>query len=130
MDKKELEEGTTLNLQFKKAKGLLPVVVQESKTGDVLMLAYTNKEALHYSIKHKRAAFWSRSRNEVWVKGETSGNKLFIDEIRVDCDQDAVIYKVKLEGEGVCHTKNKHSTHRKSCFYRSLDFDSEKLTFE
>lgn len=130
MKKKDIEEGSKLNLQFEKGGGLLPVVVQESTTNRVLMLAYTNRKALDYTINQKRAAFWSRSRKEVWVKGETSGNKLLIEEIKVDCDQDALLYKVKLEGEGVCHTKNEHSVHRTSCFYRSVDLKSNKLEFD
>ncbi len=125
----KLEEGTTLLLQFEKRGGLLPVVVQESSTGDILMLASVNSEALDHTIKHKKAAFWSTSRHELWVKGETSGNSLLIDEILVDCDQDALVYKVTLDGEGACHTKNENGTHRKSCFYRKLTPESNKLTF-
>lgn len=124
-----LEEGTELNLQFEKRGGLLPVVVQESSTGEILMLASVNGDALNYSIKHRKAAFWSTSRNTLWVKGETSGNTLLIDEILVDCDQDAIIYKVTLDGEGACHTTNKEGSHRKSCFYRQINTDSLELNF-
>lgn len=124
-----IEEGTDLNLQFEKRGGILPVVVQESATGDILMLASVNAEALEHSIKTRRAAFWSTSRNELWEKGLTSGNTLKLDEVLVDCDQDALIYKVTLEGTGVCHTKNRPGSHRKACFYRKLNPDTQKLEF-
>ncbi len=127
--KSEIEETSEFNPQFEKRGGLLPVVVQESSSGDILMIASVNKEAVSHTIKSKKATFWSTSRNEIWVKGETSGNTIWIDEILVDCDQDAFIYKVRLEGDGVCHTKNEESVFRKSCFYRSLDLESSTLTF-
>lgn len=126
----EIEEGTEFIPQFEKRGGLLPVVVQESKTGEILMIASVNREALDHTIRSGRAAFWSTSRNELWVKGETSGNTLHINEILADCDQDALIYKVQLEGDGVCHTRNNNGLHRKSCFYRSVDLDSGKLKFK
>lgn len=125
----KLEEGTELQLQFKKRNGLLPVVVQESSTGEILMIASVNSEAFNYTIKHGKATFWSTSRNKFWVKGETSGNSLLINEILVDCDQDALIYKVTLDGEGACHTTNKDGSHRKSCFYRKLNVNTLKLDF-
>jgi len=126
---KKLEENTNFNPQFEKRGGLLPVVVQESSTGEILMIASANKEAVDHTIESRKATFWSTSRNEVWVKGETSGNTIWIDEILIDCDQDALIYKVRLEGDGVCHTKNSQGNFRKSCFYRSLDLENTKLTF-
>lgn len=125
-----LEEGTGLNLQFDKSDGLLPVVVQEQKSGEILMLGYTNEEAFEHTRKHNLATFWSRSRQELWVKGETSGNRLHVREIRVDCDQDALVYIVKLEGKGACHTKNKKSEFRKSCFYRKVDTSKQNLIFD
>lgn len=132
MDKnnfQKLEEGTELQIQFEKRNGLLPVVVQESSTGEILMVASVNGKALNYSIKNKKAAFWSTSRNQFWVKGETSGNSLIIEEILVDCDQDAIVYKVTLDGEGACHTTNKDGKHRKSCFYRKINTNSLELDF-
>lgn len=127
--KTDIEEGVKFNPQFEKRGGLLPVVVQESSTGEILMIASVNKDALDHTISTKKATFWSTSRNEIWVKGETSGNTIWIDEILTDCDQDALIYKVHLEGDGVCHTKNKKGNHRKSCFYRTLDQENDKLKF-
>lgn len=129
ISKMELEEGSELNLQFEKKDGILPVVVQESTTGQILMVASVNPEALNFTIKQRKAAFWSTSRNILWVKGETSGNTLLIDEILVDCDQDAVVYKVKLDGDGACHTTNMEGDHRKSCFYRKLNLNSLELNF-
>jgi phosphoribosyl-AMP cyclohydrolase len=127
--KNKLEEGSELNLQFKKRGGILPVAVQESSTGRILMIASVNQEALRYTLENRQAAFWSTSRSELWVKGLTSGNTLYLDEILVDCDQDALIYKVTLEGDGACHTKNNTGVHRKACFYRSLDLNSGLLKY-
>src|SRR6056297_2502623 len=129
LTKSDIEESVAFNPQFEKRGGLLPVVVQESSTGEILMIASANKEAVDHTIESRKATFWSTSRNEVWVKGETSGNTIWIDEILIDCDQDALIYKVRLEGDGVCHTKNSQGNFRKSCFYRSLDLENSKLTF-
>ena len=125
----ELEEGLLLNLQFDKRGGLLPVAVQETSTGQILMLASVNKEALEKTLETKKATFWSTSRNKLWTKGETSGDFLQIDKILVDCDQDALVYKVTLLGDGVCHTYNKERKHRKACFYRELNIRGKSLDF-
>lgn len=93
----DIEETILLNLQFEKRGGLLPVAVQETQTGQLLMLASVNQEAFEITLRTRKATFWSTSQNEIWTKGLTSGNTLLIDEILVDCDQDAVIYKVTLE---------------------------------
>lgn len=128
INKSELEESSELQLQFDKRGGLLPVVVQETKTGQILMVASVNREALNHSIKTREAAFWSTSRNELWIKGQTSGNCIKIDEILVDCDQDAIVYRVSLQAGGVCHTKENQNRYRKSCFYRKIDLNLLKLT--
>lgn len=125
----ELEEGKSLNLQFNKREGLLPVVVQEEGTGQILMVGYTNREALDKTFETGFATFWSRSRNALWTKGETSGNKIRVNNILVDCDQDALVYQVVLAGEGVCHTTNSAGKARKSCFYREIAKESQKLEF-
>ena len=125
----ELEEGLLLDLQFEKRGGLLPVAVQETSTGQILMLASANKEALTKTLNTKKATFWSTSRNKLWTKGETSGDFLQIDKIFIDCDQDAVVYKVTLLGDGVCHTYNTKGEHRKACFYRELNIEEKKLQF-
>ena len=95
------------------AQGLLTAVAVESSSGEILMVAHMNREALEATRKTRRATFFSRSRNKLWVKGETSGNFLEVEEIRVDCDQDCVLLRVRLpSGGGACHTG------AKSCFYR------------
>jgi phosphoribosyl-AMP cyclohydrolase len=129
MDNSELEETENLHLQFSKRGGLLPVAVQETQTGQVLMLASVNQEAFEITLKTKKATFWSTSKNEIWTKGLTSGNTLLIDEILVDCDQDAIVYKVTLEKGGVCHTYNEQGKNRKACFYRNLDVENNQLYF-
>lgn len=95
------------------AAGLIPAIIQDYKSGEVLMLAYMNKESLKRTLKFKKACFWSRSRKEYWVKGETSGHFQFIKEIYYDCDADALLIKVRQAGPA-CHTGNR------SCFYRRL----------
>ncbi|MFW5983655.1 MAG: phosphoribosyl-AMP cyclohydrolase [Halobacteria archaeon] len=98
--------------------GLVPVVAQDADDGDVLMLAYADKEAVERTRETGYAHYHSRSRDETWKKGETSGNTQSVDEIRVDCDADALLYLVEQEGDGAaCHTG------RRSCFYRTLDGD-------
>ena len=125
----ELEEGTKLNLQFDKRGGLLPVAVQETSTGQLLMFASVNEEALKLTLKTKLATFWSTSRNKLWTKGRTSGDMLKVDKILIDCDQDALVYQVTLLGQGVCHTFDLQGKHRKACFYRELDMEQNKLLF-
>ena len=93
--------------------GLLPVVVQESKSKRVVMFAWMNRESLESSLEHKRAIYWSRSRKKLWMKGEESGNTQKIREILVDCDSDAIIYLVEPSGPA-CHTGEK------VCFHNEL----------
>lgn len=108
----EVEQGTVLSPRFDK-DGLVAAVATDSASGDVLMLAWMNSEALRLSIETGIAHFWSRSRARIWKKGEESGNLLEIAELRIDCDQDAVWLKVRVAGQGVaCHTG------ARSCFYR------------
>ena len=95
-------------------QGLVPAVVQNASTGEVLMLAYMNEESLKMTLETKKATFWSRSRQEIWVKGATSGNYLNVEEIRVDCDGDALVILAKPEGPA-CHTGNR------TCFYRKIE---------
>ena len=104
---------TSLN-DFKFDKnGLIPAIIQDYKTGEVLMLAYMNKESLRRTIKGKKTCFWSRSRKEYWVKGMTSGHFQFVKTIAYDCDLDALLIKVRQVGVA-CHTGNR------SCFYRKI----------
>jgi phosphoribosyl-AMP cyclohydrolase len=112
--KAELEEGTAFAPKFG-ADGLIPVVATSAGTGEVLMLAYMNKEALARTIETGEAHYWSRSRRGLWRKGEVSGNTQRVVELRTDCDQDAIWLKVEMARAGACcHTG------RKSCFYRAL----------
>ncbi len=100
-------------LDFKKGNGLIPVVVQDAKTKEVLMLAYANRQAVEHTLKTGKGTYWSRSRNEQWVKGETSGHTQKIVSVSTDCDYDALIYVVEQTGPA-CHTG------QYSCFYNKL----------
>ncbi len=93
-------------------KGLIPVIVQDYEKGDVLMLAYMNKDTLKQTIETGKATYWSRSRQKVWVKGETSGHYQLVKELYYDCDGDTILIKVEQVGGIACHTGNR------SCFYR------------
>jgi len=96
------------------AAGLVPAIVQEQSTGDVLMLAWMNEEALRRSLETGRMWYWSRSRQEYWCKGETSGDRQFVRDARYDCDVDVLLFVVEQEGRGACHT-GEHS-----CFFRAF----------
>lgn len=110
-------QDETLELRPKfSADGLIAAIAQDATSGEVLMLAWMNADALKATLETKRATYWSRSRAALWVKGETSGNVQEIVEIRIDCDQDAVLLKVNQTG-GACHTG------RDSCFYRGATTD-------
>jgi phosphoribosyl-AMP cyclohydrolase len=111
-DKKELEEGNAFSPKFD-AHGLITAVVTDARDGMLLMVAHMNAEALALTLETGIAHYWSRSRKTLWKKGETSGNFQTVEEIRTDCDQDALLLKVRVAGEDVtCHTG------RRSCFYR------------
>ena len=104
-----------LQLDFSKSGGLVPAIVQEFSTGEVLMLAYLNPESWELTMRTGIAHYWSRSRNKLWKKGESSGNLQEVKEIRVDCDEDTVLLKVNQVGGVACHTGNR------SCFYRQVE---------
>ncbi|MBM3544718.1 MAG: phosphoribosyl-AMP cyclohydrolase [Alphaproteobacteria bacterium] len=113
-NKSALEEGTAFTPKFD-AHGLLPAIVTDARTGEVLMFAYMNDEALARTIETGEAHFWSRSRGTLWRKGETSGNAQRVVEMRTDCDQDALWLKVEMMGKAAaCHTG------RRTCFYRAV----------
>ncbi len=101
-----------INLDFGKTGGLVPAIAQDKATGEVLMLAYMNPESWRLTLETGIAHYWSRSRNKIWKKGESSGNIQNIDEIRVDCDEDCVVLKIEQVGGAACHTGYR------SCFYR------------
>ncbi len=96
------------------SNGLVPAVIQDVSDGTVLMLGYMNSESLKRTLTSGRTCFWSRSRQEYWVKGETSGDRQWVREVRYDCDGDALLVLVDQEGKGACHTGER------SCFYRSF----------
>ena len=109
-----------IELDFEKGNGLIPAIAQDAKTNEIFMLAYINKDAWENTLKTGKATYFSRSRNKLWVKGETSGHVQIIKEILVDCDNDAVIFKIEQIGNAACHTGYR------SCFYRKAE--GNKLT--
>lgn len=114
----EVETGLALQPKFD-ADGLIPAIVTDRATGDVLMFAWMNAEALALTIETRQAHFWSRSRGRLWKKGEESGNSLTVAELRIDCDQDALWLMADVGGSGAaCHTGER------SCFYRSVPLGS------
>ncbi|HEY0703882.1 MAG TPA: phosphoribosyl-AMP cyclohydrolase [Candidatus Acidoferrales bacterium] len=108
-----------MDLDFEKENGLIPAIVQDAANRDVLMLGFMNREALEKTSQTGFVTFYSRSRKKLWTKGESSGQRLILREMRVDCDLDAVLVLVELAGEAVCHEGYR------SCFFRSLGADGE-----
>jgi phosphoribosyl-AMP cyclohydrolase len=96
--------------------GLVPAIAQDAKTGKILMLAYMNRESLEITLKERKMCYWSRSRKELWRKGATSGNAQDVQEILIDCDGDALVFKISQTG-GACHTGYE------SCFFRKVEDD-------
>ena len=107
----------SVNIDFQKAGGLVPVIIQDHRTGDVLMLGFMNSVSLAETQRSGEVVFFSRSRNKLWKKGESSGHVLKVREIRVDCDADALLVRVEAVGPGVCHEGYR------SCFFRTLAAD-------
>ena len=103
-----------IQLDFEKMGGLLPAIVQDHQTGDVLMLGFMNEEAWEATLSTGQATFYSRSRQEIWVKGETSGNLQIVKEIRIDCDNDSILLMIDQIGGASCHTGYR------SCFYKQV----------
>ena len=102
-----------IKLNFEKAGGLIPAIVQDYKSGEVLMMAYMNPEAWNATLSTGTATYFSRSRQTLWVKGETSGHLQLVKEIRIDCDNDTVLLKVEQLGEAACHTGYRSCFHKK-----------------
>lgn len=111
----EIELGSTFQPKFG-ADGLIPCITQDAATGEVLMFAFMNAESLEHTLRTRKATYWSRSRNKLWVKGEESGNVQRVQDLRTDCDQDVILLAVSQEGpaNASCHNGFK------SCFYRKL----------
>ena len=128
-----LEEGSELNLDFsklKKAAGgnadVLPVAVQDTDTKEVILVAYTNKAAFQKSVAERTLVLWSTSRNELWEKGKTSGQTFDLIDVRVNCEQNSLLYVVRPRAGGICHTKNVAGKPR-NCYYRRYNMDTHRL---
>ena len=127
-----LEEGNDLALDFDKlakaakCPGILPCAVQHADTKEVILVAYVNRLALDKSIETRSAVFWSTSRNELWEKGKTSGETFDLLEVRVNCEQNSLLYIVRPRRGGICHTKNRNRQPR-NCYYRRINFETGKL---
>ena len=105
-------------IDFEKAGGLIPAIAQDFKTGEIFMFAFVNRESLELTLKTGIVHYWSRSRKKLWKKGESSGNVQEVMEIRIDCDNDCILFKVNQIGGAACHTGYR------SCFYRKIEGDS------
>ena len=110
-----------IHLNFEKMGGLIPAVVQDAETGEVLMLAFMDQDAWRHTLETGLASFHSRTRNTLWVKGKTSGNVQRVREIRVDCDDDTVLLKVEQVGGAACHTGHR------SCFHKRISGDDMEI---
>jgi phosphoribosyl-AMP cyclohydrolase len=114
--REEIEAGLKLQPKFD-PDGLIPCITADAESGEVLMFAFMNEEALRLTIETRKATYYSRSRKKLWLKGEESGNRLTVREVRVDCDQDVVLIHVDAEGGAACHNGFR------SCFYRKVNTD-------
>jgi phosphoribosyl-AMP cyclohydrolase len=130
-----LEEGTAAEVDWEKIRraakspqGLIPVVLQHAETKDVLFVGYANDRALRETQSTKKAVLWSASRDELWPKGATSGDELELVEVRVNCEQNALLYLVRPATGGVCHTRDAEGHTRTTCFYRRMG-DPASLEF-
>jgi len=113
-----------IQLDFEKTGGLIPAIVQDEATGEILMLAYMNQQAFEATLSTGKATYYSRSRQTLWVKGETSGNVQLVKEIRIDCDNDTILLKVEQVGRAACHTGHR------SCFYKKVENGSIRIMGE
>ena len=127
---KELEEGCELMLDFGKltkvastAAAVVPAVAQNVDSGEVLFIGYVNELALQTAMREGLATFWSTSRDELWIKGKTSGDYLELVDVRINCEQNSLLYRVRLKGGGACHTKGPDGKARPGCYYRRLKSD-------
>ena len=132
-----IEEGNELQLDFTKlakvaacGQDLIPAVAQNDETGEVLMVGYVNELALQTARETGLVTFWSTSRNELWIKGKTSGDEIKIVEIRVNCEQNSLLYRAIPVGAGTCHTKDANGVSRSGCYYRKLDSEGKLIHAE
>ena len=131
----ELEEGLSLDLDFAKVQKIaatgaevVPVVLQDADDGTVLFVAYANRLAVDETLSRRIAVLWSTSRDELWVKGATSGDVLDVVDVRVNCEQNSLLYRVRPRTGGACHTVDGAGAHRTSCYYRTVE-SSQELTW-
>lgn len=131
-----LEEGQVPTLDFSKlrkiaASGLdvIPVAVQDIDTREVLVIAFVNEQALRRALETRTVVFWSTSRDELWEKGKTSGDTFELVEVRVNCEQNSLLFLVRPQGGGMCHTRGPDGRTRRSCYYRRLTPDGSRLEF-
>ncbi len=113
-----------IRLDFDKTGGLIPAIAQDNSSGEVLMMAYMNQEAFEATLSTGTATYYSRSRQKLWIKGETSGNVQRVKEIRIDCDDDTVLLKVEQIGGAACHTGHR------SCFHKKIENGSIRIIGE
>jgi len=106
---------------FDKMNGLVPAIAQDYRTGEVLMLAFMNQQAWEATLNSGKATYWSRTRQELWVKGQTSGNQQIVKEIRIDCDEDTVLLKIEQQGGATCHTGHR------SCFHKKVEGETIRI---
>ena len=129
------EEGLSVELDFDKVAKIgraghqvVPVVLQDADSGDVLFIGYANEEAYRATLERKSAVLYSTSRQELWHKGATSGDLLDLVDVKVNCEQNSLLYRVRKAGTGVCHTKDENSNTRQTCYYRAVT-DPDSLTY-
>jgi len=131
----ELEEGTALTLDFDKVAKIgraghqvVPVVLQDADSGEVLFIGYANEEAFRATLERGSAVLYSTSRDVLWHKGSTSGDVLELVEVKVNCEQNSLLYRVRKAGSGVCHTHDSDGNTRQTCYYRTV-VDPDCLSF-
>ena len=129
----ELEEGKELRLDFQKLRkiakmesNVVPVAVQNTDTREVILIAYANEQALNHAVQTRTATFWSTSRNELWIKGESSGETFELLKVYVNCEQNSLVYLVRPRRRSICHTKNQSGQPR-NCYYRRLNLETGEL---
>ncbi len=134
-DHEALEEGLDQQLDFDKVAKIgrsghqvVPVVLQDAESGEVLFIGYANEEAYRLTLERQSAVLYSTSREEIWHKGATSGDTLELVDVRVNCEQNSLLYRVRKAGQGVCHTKDETGGTRQTCYYRSV-IDADTLAF-
>lgn len=133
----DLEEGSTQSLDFDKIGSIgrnghqvVPVVLQEADSGEVLFIGYANETALRMTLELNSAVLYSTSREEIWHKGATSGDTLSLVDVRVNCEQNSLLYRVRKEGQGACHTLEEDGSTRSGCYYRIVTNENELVFVE